>query len=191
MNYQLSPEKKNLPATKKQLWALFCLTKKDHRDKNLTMEQASDLIGKFKKDKSNNVLNTPNNNKKHEFEELFERAEQVAKNAYDACKPTPMVVSQHVNPLNDSSPIVKSYFVEGGPCGFAHIQFKDARRNICKYMKKNNLGHYSDYSKSVSWEPSCSRMDQSLERKEAACSAAIKVFSEAGIDRIYISSRMD
>jgi len=31
-------------ATKKQLWALFCITKKDYRDSDISFEEASRLI---------------------------------------------------------------------------------------------------------------------------------------------------
>ncbi len=34
-------------ATKRQLWALFCITKNDYRNANLTMSQASELIKKY------------------------------------------------------------------------------------------------------------------------------------------------
>lgn len=34
----------NRPATKKQLWTLYCLSKKDYRNENLSVEEASDLI---------------------------------------------------------------------------------------------------------------------------------------------------
>jgi len=36
-------------ATKRQLWALFCITKRDYRNDNLTMSQASELIQKLGK----------------------------------------------------------------------------------------------------------------------------------------------
>lgn len=35
------------PASKKQLWALFCITKQDWRDKGLTKGEASELIQKY------------------------------------------------------------------------------------------------------------------------------------------------
>lgn len=40
------------PATKKQLWALFCMTKKDHRSEGLTKGQASELISKLMAEKN-------------------------------------------------------------------------------------------------------------------------------------------
>jgi len=40
---------KKLDATRRQTWALFCMTKKDHRPFNLTLEKASEIIGKLQK----------------------------------------------------------------------------------------------------------------------------------------------
>jgi hypothetical protein len=39
------------PASKKQLWALFCITKQDWRGKNLTKGEASELIQKYSGEK--------------------------------------------------------------------------------------------------------------------------------------------
>ena len=36
-----------LKATPRQLWALYCITKKDYRDSNLTKEEAAKLIGEL------------------------------------------------------------------------------------------------------------------------------------------------
>lgn len=41
----------NLPATSKQRWFLFLLTKEDYREKDISMQEASDLIDKLKKEK--------------------------------------------------------------------------------------------------------------------------------------------
>lgn len=38
----------NLPATSKQRFYLWTLTKEDYKTKEITMQEASDLIGKFK-----------------------------------------------------------------------------------------------------------------------------------------------
>lgn len=46
-NVFVKVENENKPATKKQLWALYCLTKKDYRGQGLTMFDASKLIVQF------------------------------------------------------------------------------------------------------------------------------------------------
>lgn len=42
----IKEENLNAPATKRQLWALFCATKKDYRNENLTRAQAAELLSK-------------------------------------------------------------------------------------------------------------------------------------------------
>jgi len=37
------------PATSRQLWALFCATKEDHRDKGLSKQEASDILNDHNK----------------------------------------------------------------------------------------------------------------------------------------------
>jgi len=39
------------PATKRQRWALFCLTKEDWREKSITKQEAKELIDAYTKDK--------------------------------------------------------------------------------------------------------------------------------------------
>lgn len=52
------------PATSRQLWALFCMTKKDYRGKGLTKQQASDLIGELKSGKKIEDKTTDEKNQK-------------------------------------------------------------------------------------------------------------------------------
>lgn len=52
------------PATSRQLWALFCMTKKDYRGKGLTKQQASDLIGELKSGKK--IENSDDNKTKND-----------------------------------------------------------------------------------------------------------------------------
>ena len=47
MNNFITEKNAERPASKKQLWALYCLTKKDYRGKDLTMFDASKLIEQF------------------------------------------------------------------------------------------------------------------------------------------------
>ena len=38
---------KNSKATSRQLWALYCITKKDYRNENLSKEEAAKLISEL------------------------------------------------------------------------------------------------------------------------------------------------
>lgn len=67
MNNFITDKNAERPASKKQLWALYCLTKKDYRGQGLTMFEASKLIVQFNASKvvsKIGVNNTPNQVKK-------------------------------------------------------------------------------------------------------------------------------
>lgn len=84
--------------------------------------------------------------------------------------PTPMVVQQHANPMDDSSPVVQEWGpIEGGVCGFANVCVAPANCSFAKWLRENyretNQGFdpYSDYHKCVMI--SVSEYGQSYERK--------------------------
>ena len=63
MNNFITEKNAERPASKKQLWALYCLTKKDYRKQDLTMLDASKLIEQFNASKvvsKMGVNDTPN-----------------------------------------------------------------------------------------------------------------------------------
>ena len=67
MNNFITEKNAERPASKKQLWALYCLTKKDYRKQDLTMLDASKLIEQFNASKvvsKMGVNDTPNQVKK-------------------------------------------------------------------------------------------------------------------------------
>ena len=66
------------PATRKQLWALFCATKRDHRNDGLTMQAASDLIGQLKEKN----MSPKEGNKS--LLTLLQKADQTASKTYEA-----------------------------------------------------------------------------------------------------------
>jgi hypothetical protein len=128
---------------------------------------------------------------------IHEQAYIAGINALRECKPTPMVVEQHLNFLDDKSPVTKSYFVEGGPCGFASIIFKantPVNKQFLNGLKKADLAgiDHSVWSKRYTGGFSywVSEGGQSLQRKEVFAKAFNKVLRENGITS-YVSSRMD
>ena len=69
----------NISATPRQLWALYCITKKDYRNENLTKEEAASLIKK---------LGDPNykkTSKKSIDEQLLAYLKEHINEIYDAC----------------------------------------------------------------------------------------------------------
>ncbi len=179
------------PATKRQLWALYCITKKDHRDSGLTLDQASKLIAEA------NV----NRASKLESVEILNQAYKAGEKAYEDCVPTPMIVQQYQDMLNDNSPVEKSYHVPEGVCGFAWVNLKCKGKGFTfiNDLKKEGLAtsdhnsfngepfkidsYYGGYTYWVSGS-------QSMERKIAFASAFAKVLTDAGIN-CHAYSRMD
>lgn len=145
-------ENPNSPATPRQLWALFCATKEDHRKKGLTKQEASDVLSTLN-GKSGFTSRNKKKSKKStgEFtrrrgkglgggkEKLYKVAVNAGINkaaallhiaikagekAADDLTPVPMVVEQHADAINDNSPVVKSWKAPSGVCGFAWVNIK-------------------------------------------------------------------
>lgn len=137
------------PATKRQTFAVYCMSKVDVRNEELTRWQCSQLIGKMKKvseqmerakivgDFLEEVHSQPSlpfekkavrkpAKKKAATDQLkiLEEAQRAGKDAMDKVEVIPMVVQQHENMLDDNSPVVKQWDVPQGVCGFAWVVVK-------------------------------------------------------------------
>lgn len=183
--------------TKRQGWALFCITKKDYRKENLTYDQASELI---------KTLGNPNYVKKStniedlEAVKIHREAVEAGMNALKNAEVIPMVVQEHVNMIDDKSPVAKQWVVEGGVCGFCSITFKANTKENRKFLaglKKAGLAG-EDKNGNIKWSKSynggfgywVSQGGQSLQRKEAFGHAFANVLQKHGIT-CYVNSRMD
>ena len=182
-------------ATNRQLWALFCITKKDHRDMNLTVDQASELIAQAK---------ASINAKREDAINIYNEALKAGQKALEACTPVPMIVGQHANVFNDHSPVTQTWNVPDGVCGFAWItiRLKDSkRRTFINQLKKAGLAssdincfdrkvrfkkddYYGGYTLWIR------EGDQSMQRKEAFAYAFANILSDHGIEA-QVGSRMD
>ena len=121
-------------------------------------------------------------------EKLLEKAHLMGMDAGRLVGGTPMVVGSPSTPLgNDIDYSKKTYFVEGGVCGFAGVVIKPARGKFVSYLKKLGMGYKHYYG---GWYVSVREFGQSLTRKEAYAEAFAKVLGEAGM-RCYVDSRMD
>ncbi len=100
----------------------------------------------------------------------------------------PMIVQGHENPLDDSSPVVKQYFVEDGVCGFAWVNIKPANSAFGRWVKENQLGRPDSYAGGICvW---IHDFNQSMQKKETYASAFAGVLRQHNITA-YASSRMD
>ena len=121
-------------------------------------------------------------------EKLLERAHLMGMDAGRRVGVTPMIVGSPSTPFgSDIDYSKKTYFVEGGACGFAGVVIKPARGKFVSYLKSIGIGnkhYYGGYYVSVR------EFGQSLTRKEAYADAYAKVLREAGF-KCYVDSRMD
>lgn len=125
-----------------------------------------------------------------ECADLYAKARAAGYAAAQACVPTPMVVRQHLNPLDDNSPIVRQYEpVMGGVCGFAWVIVKPGNCTFANWLKKKGYGRKDSYYGGVC--VNVSEFGQSMEKKMAYAGAFAKVIADAGFDKVYAMDRMD
>jgi hypothetical protein len=119
---------------------------------------------------------------------LYEEAHAAGMKAGTECRPMPMRVEQHANMMDDNSPVVKSWNVPDGPCGFAWVNLKPARGRFASWCKKNGKGKPDSYYGGLTFW--VREFGQSLERKEKYAGAFAKVLRDKGMNA-YSMSRMD
>ena len=122
------------------------------------------------------------------YEKLLERAHLMGMDAGRRVGVTPMIVGTPTELMgNDIDYSKKTYFVEGGVCGFAGVVIKPARGKFVSYLKSLDMGYKHYYG---GWYVSVREFNQSLTRKEAYAAAFAKVLGEEGMS-CYVDSRMD
>lgn len=80
----------------------------------------------------------------------------------------------------------KHYFVEGGVCGFAYVNFK-GNTGFGRWMKKNGSAR-KKYNGGLCF--SVQNFNQSLQKKECYAREYVKVLGDYGIEA-YVEARMD
>lgn len=130
-----------------------------------------------------------------EFEKIYNEAVEAGMAALKAKVPTPMVVVQHKNMLDDTSPVEKAYNVPMGMCGFAWINIKPATQPFVRWLKKQAAGNeHTNYGFKDSyyggWSIWAHEGGQSIELKQAFCEGFGKVLSKYLIEN-YTMSRLD
>ena len=154
MNNFITEKNAERPASKKQLWALYCLTKKDYRGQDLTMFDASKLIEQFNASKvvsKIGVNDTPNQVRKTSVrfkkptleQEFISYMENEIKEIITTCKQAIQIKS-----VVEDDPTFfpkkkdkKQYAFFGFGCGFTIIDF-DKRSKKGKLIKELSSKHH-------------------------------------------------
>jgi hypothetical protein len=121
-----------------------------------------------------------------DYQAIYNEADEAGKAAANAKVPTPMVVTDHAVPFDESSPIKQAWLVPGGMCGFAWVQFA-GNTAWAKWTKSKGLcGEGYPKGRQI-W---VSQYSQSMELKEAYAYAFAQVLNKHGI-KAYAGSRAD
>lgn len=120
---------------------------------------------------------------------LFNKANKAGCDAVAALQVRPMTVTQRENPMDDNSPVVRSWYVEDGVCGFSWVNIKPANSKFCKWLVANGIARKDSYYGGVTiW---VSQFNQSMQKKEAYAYAFTKTLNDNGIEKAWAHSRMD
>lgn len=127
---------------------------------------------------------------KRERKRIWNMAVEAARKAASEAKPTPMVVRQHAQVLDDSSPVVRQWAAPEGVCGFAWVRLK-GNTAMGRFLKTEDIASAAYPSGlMISAYKIAPAVGQSLERAEAAVKAAVGVLRAHGIEA-WSESRMD
>lgn len=167
-------------ATQRQTWALFCGTKLDCRNIGLSLEKASDLIGRMKNGENivdelvgMGAVSKGEIKPKVDFDAIYNEAHEAGMKAGNEHNPRPM----HV---------VGYGAVMDGVCGFAWVKFA-GNTAWARWCKKNGRAKASSEGGYYIW---VSYFNQSMERKYKYASAFAKVLQSHGISA-YAYERID
>jgi hypothetical protein len=129
-------------------------------------------------------------NSKKDFAKIWQEADEAFGVAFRGEEVAKYLVGDAVG-FSDQIDYSKKVYVMEGLCGFAWINVGDGRSAWAKWVKENKRG-YNDYYGGVSvWSSSFSADNgQSVDRKEAGCRAAAKVFNSYGL-KASAQSRLD
>ena len=125
---------------------------------------------------------------------IYDEAHAAGMAAAKKCVPTPMIVSEHANPWDDNSPVVKQYApIMGGVCGFAWVNVRPGTCSFARWASKRDLGYadsyYGGYTIYVHGTD-FPGFEQSMEIKEAYAGAFAAFLRDHGINA-SARSRMD
>jgi len=121
-------------------------------------------------------------------EKVLERAHLMGMDAGRRVGVTPMIVGTPTELMGSEIDYSKkTYFVEGGVCGFAGVVIKPARGKFVSYLKSIDKG-YNRYG--GGYYVPVREFGQSLTRKEAYAKAFADVLKEVGM-KVFVDSRMD
>ena len=186
------------PASKKQLWALFCITKKDWRDKNLTKGEASELIQKYSGERTtqNKEALSTNSIKKDIIQNLKPKLDKQMAKAFGM-----QSVVGDADLEGNLIPGRKRYKFFGSGCGWAWVKYDKRNKKLGEVLDK-----YDDVYRKVFFEKFANEYIKKYKERELGAvlsqdidiqciikQAALDYAESIGINTkgAYVNSRLD
>jgi len=121
------------------------------------------------------------------FPRLWSLANDAGMLAVSKLDVTPMVVTERTNPMDDASPVRRSWYVGDGVCGFAWVTVRPGGCAFARWMKENKRCDIAYGGGMQFW---VHYFNQCMQKKEAYAEAFAEVLRQFGI-KAYSGSRMD
>ena len=181
------------PATKGQLWALFCITKQDYRNTKISFDEASKMIANSKLAKTST----------YDFKDYF-LSDSTVEKLLDTLKKEFGIVSVVKNDTNFVKDDGKRYLFLGGGCGFSYIEF-DKRNKLGEIILKEFKTLRKDFEKKLlsklekdylqklekSGNPIQAHLFQNLSYNTSLNYIVANYMEEKGIKKVRVTSMLD
>lgn len=196
--YRVLEEDADEPASKKQLWALFCIYKKDFRNQGLTKGEASELIKKGASERP------AKSSGKSLDKQICEHIETYLKPKLDKEMDKAFGMQSVVGDADLEGNLIpgrKRYKFFGGGCGFAWIKYDKRNKKLGEIIDK-----YEDIYRNKYWEKFADEYIKKYKEKEMgavlsqdlnikyAIQYAILNFAESigiNVGKAYVDGRLD
>lgn len=186
------------PASKKQLWALFCITKQDWRGKNLTKGEASELIQKYSGERTtqNKEALSTNSIKKDIINNLKPKLDKQMEKAFGM-----QSVVGDADLEGNLIPGGKRYKFFGSGCGWAWVKYDKRNKKLGevldKYDEVYRKGFFekfaNEYIKKYKERELGAVLSQDIDIQCIIKQAALDYAESIGINTkgAYVNSRLD
>ena len=186
------------PASKKQLWALFCITKQDWRDKNLTKGEASELIQKYSGERTtqNKESLSVNSIKKDIIQNLKPKLDKQMAKAFGM-----QSVVGDADLEGNLIPGRKRYKFFGSGCGWAWVKYDKRNKKLGEVLDKYDdvyrKGFFekfaNEYIKKYKEKELGAVLSQDIDIQCIIKQAALDYAESIGINTkgAYVNSRLD
>ena len=193
------------PASKKQLWALFCITKQDWRDKELTKGEASELIQKYSNNSERHQKALATAKSKQSLESKI--GEDIMTNLKPKLDKQMAKAFGMQSVVGDADlegnllPGGKRYKFFGSGCGFAWVKYDKRNKKLGeildKYIEIYRKGYFekfaNEYIKKYKERELGAVLSQDIDIQCIIKQAALDFAESIGINTkgAYVNSRLD